>query len=138
MVHKMRLLMLEACLCLILARLMLLFWHFKRIAAWMGEPLSAQYLAQEGSAEKASPSSKRVGAVINRASRRLPFHCTCFVKALAANMMLRRRKMNGTIYLGLKKDVKKNLLAHAWISCGDAILTGGECSSEFTVVAAFR
>jgi len=38
--------------------------------------------------------------------------------------MLRRRGLSSTLVLGVAKDREK-MEAHAWLVCGDQILTGG-------------
>jgi hypothetical protein len=53
--------------------------------------------------------------------------------------MLKRRRIAATLYLGVAKDENKaeKLAAHAWLRCGDVILTGAHGHRQFTVVAMF-
>jgi hypothetical protein len=53
--------------------------------------------------------------------------------------MLKRRRIAATLYLGVakKKDQPEQLAAHAWLRCGDAILTGAAGHRQFAVVAVF-
>ena len=51
--------------------------------------------------------------------------------------MLRRRGVPGTLYLGMTKNPKGELEAHAWLRSGSAVLTGGGSSNQYTVLAAF-
>jgi hypothetical protein len=55
-------------------------------------------------------------------------------------LMLRRRRLPGTLYLGVAKpaanDVRK-IDAHAWVRCGPDLLTGAAGHERFAVVASF-
>jgi hypothetical protein len=51
--------------------------------------------------------------------------------------MLGRRNVQSTLYLGLAKDEKDQMVAHAWVRCGNKIVTGKAGMERFTVVACF-
>jgi hypothetical protein len=53
--------------------------------------------------------------------------------------MLKRRRIGATLYLGVAKDLTKpqQLAAHAWLRCGDIILTGGANHKDFAVLSTF-
>jgi Transglutaminase-like superfamily len=53
--------------------------------------------------------------------------------------MLRRRKIAGTLYLGIAEDAvaPELLTAHAWLRCGDVILTGESECEHFSMVSCF-
>jgi len=63
----------------------------------------------------------------------------CLTKALTAQKMLRKRSIDSTIYLGVKKDKfnKDKVEAHAWLRAGRFFITGGTNMNEFTKVAMF-
>ncbi|MGM8211562.1 lasso peptide biosynthesis B2 protein [Virgibacillus sp. W0430] len=61
----------------------------------------------------------------------------CLVRAIAAQMMLRRRKIASTLYLGTGKDETGAFIAHAWLRSGPYYLTGREGRRKFTTVAMF-
>ena len=52
--------------------------------------------------------------------------------AIAGKMMLKRRKIPSTLYLGITRDVEKenSLKAYAWLRSGIHILTGNKGLSE--------
>lgn len=88
--------------------------------------------------------SRRVCVAVARAvriaARHLPWECKCLAQAMAAQKMLRRRRLATTLYLGLAKGGggdERELSAHAWLRCGDMIVTGGEAMGLFTVVSMF-
>jgi hypothetical protein len=51
--------------------------------------------------------------------------------------MLRRRDLSGTLYLGVAKDGDGKIQAHAWLRCGNDILTGGRSYQRYAIVAAY-
>jgi hypothetical protein len=63
----------------------------------------------------------------------------CLPQAVATQWMLKRRRIAGTLYLGVAKDETQpeKLAAHAWLRCGTFILTGAAGHRQFTVVATF-
>lgn len=79
----------------------------------------------------------RIGIVVQKVSKYTPWESKCLVKALTAQTMLRTRKIPSTVYLGVAKDEDKKLIAHAWLRCGENIITGGDERHGFTMVAKF-
>ncbi|MDP4083161.1 MAG: lasso peptide biosynthesis B2 protein [Bacillota bacterium] len=61
----------------------------------------------------------------------------CLVKAIAGMKMLKRRKIESTLYLGTAKDDDGKLIAHAWLRSGPFYITGKEEMKRFTVVGKF-
>jgi hypothetical protein len=78
-----------------------------------------------------------VSQAVVRAARNLPWECKCLVQAMAGKAMLRLRGVSSTLYLGLAKGENEQLCAHAWLRCGNIILTGGRVNGQFTVVSFF-
>ena len=79
----------------------------------------------------------RIGLVVQIVSKHTPWESKCLVNALTAQTMLRIRKIPSTVYLGVAKDEDKELVAHAWLRCGENIITGGNERYGFTMVAKF-
>ena len=50
---------------------------------------------------------------------------------------VKRKKIATTIYLGVNKDDLNNMKAHAWIRCGEMIVTGQYEKDHFIQVAYF-
>ena len=80
---------------------------------------------------------RAVGVGITRASRFVPWRCKCYESAIAAKMILRGYGLQTTLYYGVTKDQDKKLIAHAWVRCGDYIVTGRPGMKWFTVVGTF-
>ncbi|WP_246503483.1 lasso peptide biosynthesis B2 protein [Clostridium polyendosporum] len=80
---------------------------------------------------------KKVAWAVNQASKYTPWESKCLVQALTAQNMLKRRKIYSTLYLGVAKKGSKNINAHAWLRCGQVIVTGGYRREDFKEVAKF-
>lgn len=71
---------------------------------------------------------ERVAFAIPRVAARLPWRADCLVQALAANRWLGRHGIATTLTLGVPTDMPKKFEAHAWLTAGDRIVTGGDVS----------
>lgn len=78
-----------------------------------------------------------VGLAIRRASRYVPWRCKCYEQAIAAKMILRAYGYQTTLYYGVAKNPDQQLIAHAWVRCGDYIVTGRKGMQRFAVVGTF-
>ena len=127
----------EAVLCLALAQLLLLV-PFRRLAPLLGRPQP-----DSGGETVALDANQRVGALavrraLLRASNRLPWHASCLVRALAARLMLWRRRMPSVLHLGARNASETDLAAHAWLRCGEIDVIGVEGASEYAPIVAFK
>jgi len=67
---------------------------------------------------------RRVGYVVPRVARRLPWRADCLVQALAAQRWLSARGVAGVIRIGGRIGPDGAFEAHAWLTVGDDIVTG--------------
>lgn len=81
--------------------------------------------------------AQRVGWAVRALARYLPWDARCLAQAIAGKWMLTRRGLPSTLYLGVDQGQEQWLEAHAWLSCGDEILTGEQQHTRFKVIAAF-
>ncbi|WP_188689756.1 lasso peptide biosynthesis B2 protein [Pullulanibacillus camelliae] len=78
-----------------------------------------------------------VQQAITLVSRHTLWRNPCLVKAITAVLMLKRRNIACTLYLGTAKDDEGNMIAHAWVRSGSRYITGAEEMDSFTVVGTF-
>ena len=80
-----------------------------------------------------------IGDAVTMAAYHTPWESACLVQALTAQRMLRKRKIAGRIHLGVTMNSADNdpLAAHAWLVCGDEILTGMEGLENYTILSTF-
>ena len=127
-----RLLLLEAALLLGAARLAIRFVPFARIAGRLGQHMAETPATQP---PEALATSRRVRKAVELAARNLPWESVCLPQAITAKLMLRRRGIPSTLYLGVLRE--KEFLAHAWVRAGEVVVTGDRGRDGFTVVSTF-
>ena len=70
------------------------------------------------------PAAARVAWAVSAAARRVPF-ATCLPQALAVQLLLGRRGIASTLWLGARRTGAGRFSAHAWVRCGDRFVIGG-------------
>lgn len=130
-VERGRRLFFESVLALAAARLIIVLLPFRIYSKILGRPKT-----ESAQTPSAAPESLRaIGEAIFDAGRRVPWTNKCVEQAFAAKLMLRRRGLSNTLYLGVARDV--TLEAHAWLRSGDVCVTGEAELERYTVVATF-
>jgi hypothetical protein len=129
-----RLGLLEAGVWLGVARLAILFLPFRWIARGLG-----RHMALSAADRGVAPIEllDRIAWAVATASRHLPWDCTCLAQAMAGKAMLKCRGVSSTLYLGLARDGETQLQAHAWLRCGEQILTGWQEMGKYKVISTF-
>ncbi len=69
--------------------------------------------------------------------RRVPWRAVCFQQGLTAQIMLRRRGLDSTLYFGAAPNTKDGLAAHVWVKLGDTDIIGCEEAPGYAVLAKF-
>jgi hypothetical protein len=75
---------------------------------------------------------------LQAASAHTPWLSTCLSQSLAGSVMLRRRGVVSTVYLGVGKDQAGEFVAHSWLRGGDTVVIGGAGHESFSIIAAYR
>jgi hypothetical protein len=129
-------LFIEAFVLLGVMRAAVLLFPFRRITSLLG-------LAQGE-----SPSVTKVGMAVDpaaigwsieAAAARTPWESACLAQALTGMLMLSRRGIHATLYLGVARDDidPAAMTAHAWLRCGDALLTGAGGVERYAPISSF-
>jgi hypothetical protein len=111
-------------------------WLFMRAVFWLAVarvwiafvpfPRLAQRLSSRPASADADPELlRRIGFAVSAAGANVPWRSDCFPQSIAAYKLLQRHGCASTIHLGVDKAGKDDLLAHAWLSCGETVVTGG-------------
>ncbi len=129
-----RRLLLEAVIDHCLARVAILVLPFR----WIG-PILGRHMGE--SPDTVEPEQNEVGErvrwAVNAVARRVPWKSTCLVESIAAKLMLRRRGIPCTLYLGAARDDSRQICYHAWVRSGDSIVAGGPIEKSYKVVSTF-
>ncbi len=126
-----KVLLAETLLWLFTSRLMIWFLPFKAIKPFLGVHMKNSALTDR----KTLSQLRKTRNYVLKIGKVVPWKCTCYVDAISAKQLLKRRKIVTTLYFGVGKDDKKKLIAHAWLQCGDIIVTGGDCRHNYKEVS---
>jgi hypothetical protein len=124
----------EAFFLFVIVRLWIFLFPFKWIAPKLGTGMTESTCTPLAHLEA---NSILIEQSLRRVRQYLPRVCTCLVQSIAGKLMLRRRRMPNTLHLGVKKDPSRGLTAHAWLCCGDRVITGAREMNNYTEVAVF-
>ena len=124
----------EAVMELSFVRVLRMWFSFARLSRDFGSPDAESQLEIESKNQKIA---KDVGAAIGAAVRNLPFTCNCLTQAICALRMLKRRGLSCTIYFGVTSGDFRIKEAHAWIRCGEQIITGGGGLERYPIIFRF-
>jgi hypothetical protein len=139
--NRRRLLVVEAVVCLLAARLALILIPFPRLAGWLGtfvppsDPRASRTPAN-GSPEQAEL-AQLAGWAVTRSARYVPFKAVCLPQAMAAQFMLRRRGITSVMHFGAGKGTDKPLNAHAWLDAAGVEVTGYPVAPNLAEIACF-
>jgi transglutaminase superfamily protein len=128
-----RKLVLEAVFGLAVAAFAIAFVPFRRIGAHAGRGLTAAPIDEGDKARLVA----QVRRVVSGCARRVPWRAQCFEQGLAAQWMLRRRRVAATLYYGVAKGEDRELAAHVWVRAGALDVIGCENSADFSELARF-
>lgn len=135
-----RALLLEATVWLALARLTLVLFPFRTVAARLGEvcqpAVAVERIRQFAGAPADDEAARAVGWAVLFMADRVPFRAVCLQQGVAAKMMLRRRGIRSALHFGVA-PAGNGLKAHAWLDTAGAKVTGYPVGSEFTELASF-
>jgi len=89
--------------------------------------------------ERSRVQAEAIGRSVRAVAHRLPGTTTCLAQAIAGSALLSLRGIESTVTLGVARDgtAPQGLAAHAWLRCGDELLTGGEGHERFVPVASY-
>lgn len=132
--NKLRIQFIQAFIYTGIYRAFILFVPFNKLRKRMGKHKEESIDVESKEVYKIA---KHISWVVNLISSKTPWESKCLVKALTAQRMLKKIGISTTIYLGVKKDKDNNMLAHAWLRCGEYYVTGGSNKDGYAVVAKF-
>ncbi len=121
-------LLLRATAWLAVARIRLAVVPFRRLSARLST-------APDGTHEEPDPEIvRRVGFAVRVAANNVPWRSDCFPQTIAARMLLKRHGYASTIHIGVERVGEDVLNGHAWLTCGETVVTGGAELDRYTEV----
>jgi hypothetical protein len=114
-----RWLLLRAIGWLATARIMLVAMSFERLSARLS-------VTSDSSLTEPDPDLlQRIGFAVAAAANNVPWRSDCFPQTIAARMLLKRFGYASTIHFGVERAGEDVLNGHAWLTCGETVVTGG-------------
>ncbi len=117
-----------------LVRIVTTFRSTPKYASWLGQSRTETETIEFDPERKESV--MQVKAAVSRC-RHLVWSRKCLVESIAAKRMLDRRHIPATLYMGVAKNEKGKMIAHAWVRSGNIYVAGGRNRHKFTVVGFF-
>ena len=115
-------------------RAFILFVPFNKLKTRMGDHRNESPMEVDIASYRVA---REVRWAVTQAARHTPWESKCLVQALTAQRMMKNKGVSTTIYLGVKKNIDNEMIAHAWIRCGSYYITGGDNRWGYAVVAKF-
>lgn len=115
-------------------RFSILFVPFNKLAKRIGTISLESTIEPE---EVFIPYIRKVRKAVMMTGKNTPWESLCLVQALTVQKLLKKKRIDNTVYLGLFKDANSKVLAHAWIKCGNKVVVGEKGMEKFSVVAKF-
>ncbi len=113
-----RLLLIRAVVLLILIRLSLSIFSFRRV-----QSLVARLMRSHGRARRFPPVD-RITWAVRAIGRHSPISFTCLPRALATKILLSRAGHDSTLQVGVTRDDAGRLEAHAWVEAAGEVIVG--------------
>ena len=137
--HRHRALVVEAVVCLLLARLGLLLVPFPALARRLGDFVPPSDPRAVAVRDKTSQSglAEEIAWAVTRSARYVPFKAVCLPQAMAARVMLKRRGVPSVMHFGAARGDDKPLDAHAWLDAAGVEVTGYPVADKFAEIACF-
>ena len=111
-------LLLRATGWLAIARIMLVAMSFERLSARLSATSNATEI------EPDQDLLQRIGFAVSAAANNVPWRSDCFPQTIAARMLLKRYGYASTIHFGVERVGEDVLNGHAWLTCGETVVTG--------------
>ena len=121
-------LLLRATAWLAVACIMLIVMPFRRLSARLSAEINP------ASPEPDPEMLQRIGRAVSVAAGRVPWRSDCFPQTIAACMLLKRHGCASTVHLGVERKGDDELTGHAWLTCGETVVTGGEELDRYTEI----
>ena len=123
-------LFIRAVFWLAIVRIILLVMPFRRL-------FENQAIEPRGATIDADPEFiRRVTYAVGAAANNVPWGSDCFPQTIAARMLLKRQGYESIVHIGVERVGEDVLNGHAWLTCGDVIVTGGAELHRYTELLA--
>ena len=111
-------LLLRATAWLAIARIMLVVVPFRQLSARLSTKTNSPQI------EPDPDLLQRITDAVSAAANNVPWRSDCFPQTIAARMLLKSYGHASTIHFGVERVGEDELKGHAWLTCGETVVTG--------------
>lgn len=111
---------LEAVITSAYVRFSLSFLPFKKVAKWLGHANTNQSNIQTNNIV----TIKIVEQAVRRCNKYAPWKTECYTQALTGKLLLQRRSIASTLFIGFMKNEQSVYKGHAWLKVNEFFVTG--------------
>lgn len=124
------LLFLEAVVTSAWVKLCLTFFPFNRVMGWLG---TQQIESSKSEDQQTLTLRREIKSAISLCRKYAPWRTECYTMSLTGRLMLSRRHLSSTLYIGFKRDESGAFLGHAWLRANDLYISGFKEAAEFNI-----
>ena len=129
-----KLLFAEALFTSALVKLTLKFFPFKKVLNWLGN-------VQQQSGYEANSETLLIRNQVKRAlvlcDRYALWPTECYTLSLTGKLLLKKRNISSTLYIGFCKENDSKIKGHAWLRANDTFISGYREARGYTVHSTF-
>ena len=115
-------------------RVVILILPFDKIVKHM-ERLGSRPTSTDSEYDESFP--REIGLAVSRTAAHTPWESKCLIQSLTAYHLLKSRHYPCTLSLGVAKDEKGKMVAHAWTQSGQIDVTGADIKDRYMVTYRF-
>lgn len=115
-------------------KISLKFFPFKKVMGWLG---SAHVESETQANPETLPTRKQVQIALRLCKKYALWPTECYTLSLTGKLLLKRRNINSTLYIGFNKDKDSQYKGHAWLRANDTYISGFREASGFQVHSIF-
>ena len=108
----------------------LVFMPFRKVLSWKGR-LGAE--SHSGADPASEAYRKTLQSAMRLCNLYTPWPTECYTQAITARILLRRKGLPGTVYIGFRRTDEGSYAGHAWLRSYDRVITGREEMDKYVV-----
>jgi hypothetical protein len=125
-----RLLLCEAFIFLVLAKIYINIMPFKQLLMMLGRTT----IKDGCQGAEREQQCKHVVWAVNCITNKLPIKFVCFPRGITVKTMLAKRSISTTLYYGVSRLQTNNMSAHVWITDGEKVLIGFDDLQNYVIL----
>jgi hypothetical protein len=113
-----------------LVKFTLVFLSFRKILNWQG---AIQQESPQGPDPGTETYRRNLQSAMRLCHLYTPWKTECYTRALTAKILLKKKRIPSTVYIGFRKEPNGTYAGHAWLRSYDRIVTGREEMNGYIV-----